>query len=207
MNEMIDDSALFHGGVYDAARAHEYYLKNRQLKGRKRAAPKPTSSREVGRRPTHAPPRVGGKPNRSDTKSRRAELLAQKKALEKRLDRLREVLEEAVKAAKKRSGSQEKDRAPEEKHDKADRNKAEKGKNPLTQKQKREKAKKAKEDYEKEHPNSLSQDVKILHAQIADIQAKIKKALSDAQDHRNKAGQNDSKSGSKNHKPSGPRGR
>lgn len=181
---MIDDSELFHG-TYDPAKAREYYLRTRKLKGRRPAAAIASGPGRSARRPTSARS-GGGKANRANTKSRRAELLAQKKALEKRLDRLREVLAQRVKEAKALNASNaskpkkvEKGAAPETKADKADRNAHEKSKK-LTSSQKASKAKKAKEAYEKEHPNSLSTDVEILQEQVKDIRAKINKAVSDA---------------------------
>lgn len=192
---VIDDSGLFHG-TYDPVKAREYYLRTRKLKGRPRG--KTTWSKEefkkhaTGNEGTYARP--GGKPNRSKTKSRREELLRQQEALEKRLDRLRDVLAELVEAAKKRSGgdpnkkADEKDKAPETQADKADRNAAEKDAKPLTSKQKADKAKAAKEAYEREHPNSLSTDVEILREQVKDIQGKIQDALAAARERRNKAG-------------------
>lgn len=207
---MIDDSSLFHG-TYDPVKAREYYLRTRKLKGRKKGSSPPTATKQVAKRPAISTVPAGPKPNRANTKSRQAELRAQKEALEKRLDRLREVLAQLVEAAKKRSGGDpnkkdEKDKAPETKIDKADRNKDEKSKKPLTAKQKADKAKKAKEAYEKENPNTLSQDVDVLREQVADIQARIKQALADAQERRNKAGTQDSKSGSTPNND-GPRGR
>lgn len=208
----FDDSALFHGGNYDAQKAHEYYLRTRKLKGRKRSGPRAPQTRQMGA-PRQAQGSGGGKPNRADTKSRRAELLAQKKRLEARLDHLRKVLEELVAAAKKRSGGDpnkkkdEKDKAPETQADKADRNKAEKDRKPLTAKQKADKARKAKEAYEKEHPNSLSTDVEVLKEQVKDIEAKIQKAVEDARRRRNTAGKKDQASGSRNNTNDGPRGR
>lgn len=204
---MIDDSGLFHG-AYDPVKAREYYLRTRKLKGRKSGS---GLDSEVVTSRNNAP--QAGKVNRSNTESRRAELKAQKEALNKRLKRLQEVLAELVDAAKARSGveksDREKDAAPETKVDKADRNKAEKKDKPESPSEKKERAKKAKEAYEKEHPNSLSKDVEILQAQVEDIQAKIRKAVSDAQDRRNKAGSRVLKSGSKvkNNNPDGPRGR
>lgn len=204
----IDDSALFHG-TYDPVKAREYYLRTRKLKGRRTGSstPSPTPSSRSSRSPGGS-----GKPNRADTKSRRAQREAQKARLEARLDRLREVLEELVEAAKKRSGGDPnkkdgKDKAPETQADKADRNKDKKKDKPETAAEKKERAKKAKEEYEKEHPNSLSTDIEILQEQVADIQAKIKKALSDAADRRKKAGKNDEQSGSKNDNSDGQRGR
>lgn len=211
---MINDAELFHAaGNYDPQKAHEYYLRTRKLKGRIRTMESGPAPRAVGSRAATAV-RAGGKANRADTKSRHAQLEAQKKHLEARLEHLRQVLDELVKAAKKRSGGdpnhKKKDApgtAPETKVDKADRNKAEKAAKPLTAKQKHDKAVQAKKAYEKEHPNTLSHDVDILKEQVKDIHAKIQKAMKDAADRRNKAGQNNSKSGSKNQTPSGPQGR
>lgn len=211
---MIDDSGLFHG-TYDPVKAREYYLRTRKLKGRRPTTATRTVAGRGGRRSTKALSGRSGKPNRADTKSRRAELLAQKAALEKRLDRLREVLEQKVAAAKTRSGVKKpkkedaKDTAPETKADTADRNKDQKDRTPLTAKQKTDKARKAKEEYEKEHPTSLSDDVAILREQVKDIQAKIQKTVADARERRNKAG----KKGAELVRPnattttSGPRGR
>lgn len=196
----FDDSALFHArSNYDPAKAHEYYERTKKTKGRRPAAAKPEPK---GRQPSaqEVPgARPGAKPNRADTDSRRAELKAKRDALEKRLDRLRDVLAELVKAAKKRSGgdpnasSKDKgggksDKAPETKADKADRNTAEKKSKPETASQKKERASKAKEAYEKEHPNTLSEDVDILEAQVEDIQKKIQAAMSADQARRKKAG-------------------
>lgn len=206
MTERIDDSALFHGAAYDPVKAREYYLRTRKLKGRRHGvadAPKGRPGAGGQPRPSVHP----GKSAQAKAKSRRAELEARKNALEKRLDHLKKVLHELVAAAKKRSGVHEKSKAPENKADKADRNKAEKGKKPLTAHQKSVKAKKAKEAYEKEHPKSLSKDIEVLQEQIKDIEVKIRKAMADAQHRGNKAGKHDSKSGSKNHQTSGPRGR
>jgi hypothetical protein len=205
----IDDSALLHRADYDPQKAHEYYLRNRKLKGRQRGPGEPLrATQAVARRPSGG--HNGGKPNRADTKSRQAELRAQKEHLEKRLERLREELKKLVDAAKARSGvkkkEHEKDKAPETPKDKADRNKDQKKDKPLSPAEKHKKAQKAKEAYEKEHPNSLSEDVEILQLQIKDIHAKIEKALADARERRKKAGQHDSKSGSRDN-TSGPRGR
>lgn len=188
---MIDDSALFHG-AYDAEKARAYYLRTRKLKGRRPSTATPTSPGRGGR--PAAATAGGGKPNRSNTKSRRAELLAQKEALEKRLDRLREVLAKRVKEAKATSNKNapkskkiEKDVAPETKTDVADRGTDEKSKK-LTSAQKSTKAKKAKDAYEKEHPNTLSSQVEVLQLQVQDIRTKIQKAISDAHPEKQDAG-------------------
>lgn len=183
----IDDSELFHYSPgYDPVKAREYYLRTRKLKGRRKGSRK--TSTPVSRRPSRIadgptnPTRVDPERN----KRRQAELRAQKEALQRRLEKLREALAELVEAAKKRSGgdpnksSPSKDKAPETQVDRADRNAAEKDRKPETAAQKRERAKAAKEAYEKENPNTLSKDVEILREQIADIRKKIQDALADA---------------------------
>lgn len=201
---MIDDSSLFHG-KYDPVKAREYYLRTRKLKGRRPTSATVSDPGRGGRRQSKGGA-GSGKPNRADTKSRRAELQAQKVALEKRLDRLREVLAQRVKEAKALSeknapkhkkvgkgSSSEKSSgiAPETKTDTADRNADQKAKR-LTGSQKATKAKKAKEAYEKEHPTSLSEDVEILQEQVKQIREKIQNAISDASRARQKqAGKKD----------------
>lgn len=196
----IDDSALFHG-TYDPVKAREYYLRTRKLKGRQHGSPRVTGD-------TRGRAGVSGAPNRANTKSRHAELEAQKKALEKRLEHLRKVLAHLVDAAKKRSGvdHHEKGKAKETQADKADRNAASKKSKPETAAEKKKRAKKAKDAYEKEHPNSLSEDVDILKVQVEDIRKKIQDALDKARERRSKAGMNNSKSGSMNNS-SGSKGR
>ena len=180
----VDDSALLsHARVYDPAKARAYYLRTRHLKGRRPAGSTPPSG---GR------PQSGGGTSAHIRASRRAELQAQKAALEKRLDRLREVLAEKVKAAKLRSGIKETPKKdPKEAADTNSKNK--KGK-PLTAKQKADKRKASKEQYEKEKGTTLSQDVQQLQDQIKDIRAKIESAIKDA---RQKSARSQSQTASK----------
>lgn len=213
---VIDDSDLFHYSKgYDPVKAREYYLRTRKLKGRRPGVTndhREFKKAATGNEGKYARFRTD-KPNRSKTKSRREELERQKKALEARLERLRDVLAELVEAAKKRSGGDpnkkgEKKDTKESTQSKGSKSKKSKDK-PETAAEKKERAKKAKEEYEKEHPNSLSQDVEVLKSQVEDIQKKIRKALDDAREareRRNTAGKNDTRSGSKNNSD-GPRGR
>lgn len=210
---MIDDSELFHG-TYDPAKAHAYYMKMRQLKGRQAGVQKAPSGRPSG---TRTSGHTGGKPNRADTKSYHAKLEAEKAALEKRLTHLRDVLKELVDAAKKRSGGdpnhkkdhhqQQSATTPAAQKSKADRNAAQKKDKPLTATQKHHKAQAAKKAYEKAHPNSLSQDIDVLQAQVKDIHTKIQKALDDARERRKTAGIDATKRPAHHKQPSGPQGR
>lgn len=183
MSQEIDDSALIHGGTYDPAKAREYYLRTRHLKGRRRGAARPSPSRPIRAN------QIG--PHANSSKARAAEIEAQRAALEKRLDRLREVLRELVDAAKKRSGVDESKDTPK---DKADRNEKKKREKPLTASEKRKKAKADKERREKENKPTSEKDLEDLQAQIKEIRAKIKDALEDA---RKKAANHSPKTASK----------
>lgn len=172
---MPDDSALLHGRLYDPQKAREYYLRTRKLKGRRAgSAEVPASQRSRG--PAASP---------ANPKTRRAQLEAQKAILEKRLDRLRDILAQKVEAAKARSGVKnepaDKADAPAEK---AAKNEANKKDSPLTAKQKQVKAEKAREEYKKENRENppLSDEVAQLQRQIVDIRAKIQAAVKDARE-------------------------
>lgn len=159
---------------YDPVKAHEYYMRNRKLKGRVRGRSQPSRS---GRSRSG-----GGTSNAGMRPSRRKELLAQRDALEKRLDTLRDILAEKVRIAKARSGvkTPPKKKAASAEKDKGKATKDRKPDKPLTAKEKAEKRKASKEQYEKEKGMSLSTEVEHLQAQIRDIRAKIDKAVADA---------------------------
>lgn len=186
----VDDSALFHG-TYDPVKAREYYLRTRKLKGRVQGSQAPTPSKQPARRETTTPAPRARKAGISTSKQRRKELKAKKAELEKRLDRLREVLRQKVKDAKQLNSSAQptkKTSSTESSSKSTTSSRSEKrDRKPETATQKRERAKKAKEAYEKEHPNTLSQDIEILQEQIKDIRAKIQKAAEGAPS-RKKAG-------------------
>lgn len=175
-----DDSALLHKAAYDPVKAREYYLRTRHLKGRKAGVKvKPTSR---------------GRPKAVKVKAKarkpsREELKAQKEALQKRLDHLRDVLAELVKSAKARSGVE--DKSSDSSKEKASKNETPKKESKLTEKQKHEKAEKAREAYKKDH---LSKDVKALEQKIKDIREKIESAIEDA---KNKSSKSKPKTASK----------
>jgi hypothetical protein len=84
----MDENSLSH--VYDAAKRREYYLKNRQLKGRNHGSVKATK------------PRI--KSRAEIAKERHAHLSEQVTALKGRLEKLQAALKVLVDQAKKRSG-------------------------------------------------------------------------------------------------------
>lgn len=179
----IDDSALFHYAKgYDPEKARAYYLRTRQLKGRKRGTTSDVVTRPAGEQ-SPSSQRRSTSGSKSQTPSQREALMKQKAALEARLDRLRDVLAQLVEAAKKRSGvdtkSAENKTSPETK-DTPDKK--------LTRAEKREKAEAAREAYEPDP--TVSQEVKQLQDQVQDVLSQIKAAAADAQRQRSSQSNN-----------------
>lgn len=176
---MIDDSALLHGRVYDPVKAREYYLRTRQLKGRRRPRvfdpnPNRVTKAEFEKAATGNEGMYKRPPPPADLKE-------QRDALVKRLGRLREVLDKLVEAAKARSGVEVTSDPSDSPADKAERNEVAKKNTPLTEAQKREKAEKAREEYKKENGGpSLSTEVQQLQKQVVEIRKKIDAAMAEA---------------------------
>lgn len=145
--------------VYDPAKAHEYYLRTRQLHGRTAGAEESTSG--------HVKSKAFVPAKKKKSQSTQDEVNAKITALKARLAKLQTVLDQLVEAAKLRSGV-----------DSADSTKAkDKSSKPKTSKQKAA-AKKAAEKYQEKHkndpPKTPSQQVKELESKIKAIHAKIK---------------------------------
>jgi hypothetical protein len=178
---MPDDSALLHGRVYDPAKAREYYLRTRHLKGRRAGVAQRVSSRTATLKAT---------PTLKSASRDQAE--ARLAALKGRLEQLRKLLAERVEIAQKRSGVDKKD--PNDAASPADKQKEEKGKSPSTAAEKREAAKRSKEWREK-HPNKLppsgggtnvSEEIAAVQKQIAEVQDQLKAAIAKARNSPNK---------------------
>jgi polyhydroxyalkanoate synthesis regulator phasin len=158
--------------VYDKAKAHEYYLRNRHLKGRRRGGDVPPTGNAARLIAKHAP-------KKKSTNAHAAEI----DALKARLEKLRGILAKLVEQAKKRSGVE----TPKKGAKKAADGKGGGGKDgkgpPLTAKQKRDAAARAKKSYEKnkdKNKQSSSNEIEALQKKIADIRAKIKDAIEKA---------------------------
>jgi len=149
---------------YNPAKAREYYLRTRQLKGRQPgAAPATTSKAPAAKAPTKIVKKQPPKQSTS-TKARVAEMKV-------RLEKLRKVLRELVKQAKARSGADPKDK------------KATAGSKKLSAAERKEAAKRSAE-YRKKHKSEIENDsvdeqAKRLADQIKDVNAKIAKAKAD----------------------------
>lgn len=158
---------------YDPQKAHDYYVRTRHLKGRHGGSGHPLSSGRQGGGNQHHPPKKSAKELQKEAHARVA-------ALEKRLERLREVLRELVKQSKARAGVETKN-TPTKKaaasgggskgHDK-----------PLTAAQKRDAAKRS-EEYRKKHPEHKSDDKKAkeVEAKIKDVREQIRKIRAELQ--------------------------
>ncbi|AWN06113.1 hypothetical protein SEA_MIEK_10 [Streptomyces phage Miek] len=147
------DSEVAH--AYDAAKRRDYYLRTRNLKGRKPGAKK-----------------VAPKKTRAQRQAeRRRKLEAQVDALKARLEKLREVLASEVKKAQARSGVKD-SKTPAKK---ASPSKSSSKTPKLTAAQKA-KAAKAAEEYRKKNQDLLLEDqVKSLNGKIKTIQERIAK--------------------------------
>lgn len=163
LDELLESLNLSHVDMpYDPAKRREYYLRTRQLLGRKTGQALDTS-RE--RNKSSSPPFVP--PKKAKASSKQSDFQAQMDALNARLDKLKKVLAELVKQAQARSGVEPADT-------KASSNKPAKK---LTAKQKADAAKRAKKSAEKnkDKKQTPSQQIKALETKIKAIQAKIKK--------------------------------
>ncbi len=166
------EAVLAHAKVYDAAKAREYYLRTRQLKGRRPTAQVASIGRPVARGASNAEMRL----------SRRKKLEAEKAKLEKRIEELKNALESLVRQTKRRAGisaSEDAQKGSDPK-EQADRNTRDKKDKPLTEKQKADKREAPKEQYEKEKGMTLSREVEALRDQAKDIRVKLEAAIEDA---------------------------
>lgn len=161
----MDEDSLSH--VYDAAKRREYYLKNRNLKGRKHGSGTVTK------------PRV--KSRAEIAKERHAHLQEQVSALKGRLERLQAALKILVEQAKKRSGVKPTATAAAKKAS-TSQQKANAKSQRLTPAQKKAKAeaeKKARREQAIKNGTAtngdLSSEVKSLNERIKSIQARIEK--------------------------------
>lgn len=200
----VDVDALIH--AYDARKAHEYYIRTRQLKGRRAgSAASPVTKAEFkkaasGNEGKYDRFRPVNQRYSTHQKEARKEAEARLEHLLDRLGHLRKLLEQEVEAAKKRnerntntsnspssssksskSGGGSSSSSHDDPVSPADKQKAEKDRSPLTAKQKRENAKRARENYEKkkkapEHPQQNVQQ------DIEEVQAKIREIRARLQD-------------------------
>jgi hypothetical protein len=169
---------LIHDADYDPQQRREYYLRTRELKGRKkigigRPSAPTVRDRERATLPfTTQPakrPELKPKPKTSKT----AEIEARVAELKARLEQLREVLRQLVKEAQIRSGADPTEAGKPGTSQKPTK-KPEKTPEKLTPEQQAAQEKAAEEYYEKNKDKILADQVKDLDTKIKAIQAKIK---------------------------------
>lgn len=158
--------------VYDPVKAREYYLKTRELKGRRKGVVKSPVGRETKTPAASAKNRAVAKAAAKKAKNQRLKKIAEARVakLKARLEKLEKILDELVKQAKARSGVETKSKTSDQKTEKASQDAK-----PLTPSEKREAAKKAKERYEKEKDKNptLSDEAKAIEAKIRNAQERI----------------------------------
>lgn len=169
------ENELMHARVYDPVKAHEYYLRTRHLKGRRR------SSADISSRPGGGGHQggTGGTANTVLRDSRSKDLDIRIEDLQDKVDRLRALLRERVDAAKKRAGVDEPDKketsSSKTKESTKETKKDDKPDKPLTEKEKREKREASKEQYDKENRTSKVQTVEALERTIKTLRERLEK--------------------------------
>ena len=181
---------LSHAGDYDPAKARDYYLRTRKLKGRKKGSvdvpsgDRPSSSAGgpgPRGRPTASVLNVSQK-NQAAAAERVANITARLTKLQGVLSKLLEDAGSSSSTSKEQSKSEDSKKSTEKKTDEK----------PLTAKEKADARDRAAKSYEKNKESSKEasgmtseeRDKKVaqVRAQIADIRAKLKKAIEDARD-------------------------
>jgi hypothetical protein len=168
---------------YNPQKAHEYYLRTRQLKGRATGVIKPPApvNKTAIARATAVKKAVVAKPKVKTRAQHRREVEAQVAAFENRIARLRETLQAMVAAAKARSGVKPTS-TPAAKSSSQSTTAKGGSSSKLTAKQKADAAKRAKAYYEKHKGDTPEKQLADLKAKVVDLEAKIKefKAQADA---------------------------
>ena len=160
---------LFH--IYDAEKAHDYYLRTRELKGRQSATVETPVAKTTGvvkttvKKPGSP---MKAQPVKMTPEQRRAQISAQVEALRAKLAQLKEVLAQLVQEAKVRSGVEpEPVAAPTTKPTPGTSDRK------LTPEQKADAAQRAKEWREANPDKAMDQEAAKLDKQIQNIQDKI----------------------------------
>lgn len=180
-HKFTKDEVLLLHSEYDPVKAREYYLRTRELKGRKPAAPKPLPTGRLGSTPNTAAPKKSGaqiarQPLLNKKPMNAATAKARVASIQKRLGALENVLKDLV---KKRAAIKPTKKA-------AEKRLADTGgggsspKRDLTSKQKADNRKRAKEYYDKnkkpaEKKPEKKETAKELDEKIAKVRGQIKK--------------------------------
>jgi len=157
---------------YNAAERHAYYLRTRQLKGRKAAAPKSTTSRSSHRAVAKPVVKKSGAQFGKKTAYGRAAAQAQVAAIEGRLGTLRKVLQDLLSQSKEKPKSKDKSSS-------SSKSSGSNSKRDLTPKQKADQAKRSKEFYDKHKELKPKAEGKTVEEKIKNVRAQIKQMQSE----------------------------
>jgi chaperonin cofactor prefoldin len=180
MSEAEDFVERFLSHEYNAQKAHEYYMRTRDLQGRSRGmdgdgstskapiAAQPKKSGPISKQPAKKVAARKPAASKETIEQRRARIAAATAVLKAKLEQLREVLRQLVNEAKVRSGGEAtKTGGSTQEPEKATPT----GQTPV---EKAEEARKAHEYYEK-HKNETPEDsIAALQVKIAAIEKKIR---------------------------------
>lgn len=176
-----DSEELQH--AYDPQKAHEYYLKTRKLKGRRKG----TGSSSSGR-PTPGQSIVSTRADRASVsvEQKRKEQAAKVQALKGKLDKLQNLLKQLTEKLNARSGDDAKSDSTKSSSEKSGGgSKDSKDRKPLTAKQKADARDRAKESYEKNNKpdpkksqtqEEIREKIADVREQIRDVQQKLREA-------------------------------
>ena len=174
---------LAHATDYNPEERRAYYLRTRELKGRK-AGTKSPESESSPRLKFSAPTSVKTRTvvTKNDAAGRQASIQQRVAKLTQRLDELKKKLESVREKARKKDDAKSSDKKASSTSDSKDQK-------PLTAAEKREKAKKEKERYDKEEKNKQPETEEEILTEIRKVESNIRAVLSAA---RNKPNQTDS---------------
>lgn len=188
--EAVPLTELFH--EYDPVKAREYYLRTRELKGRRPAAVK-VGGRAPGGGPSKA--ELAKRKLEAERKAEKAKLQAKLAELEVRVDQLNRAIKQAKVEAMRRAGGVSEDtlnrmisqevKSPgsskgmkdEKKPDAKAKDKGSSEPEDKTAAQKRDAAKAAKEKYEKEHPEAGDSELRDKVTKTAERLEKLQKRI------------------------------
>ncbi len=158
LSHMVPDT------TYDPQKAHEYYMRTRQLKGRQPASIKPATSPAKSKGTSSV-----NKVTVSVSAKRQQEVNSRVASLQKRLGELESLLQDLLSKAKKKDSGQS---TAKQKQSSAKSSKE------YYQKHKSEIASKAKADYVKNPDSNLS--IEEVRAKISTIRVQLKTAIANA---------------------------
>lgn len=188
MSQLRSDQAvnlirdLVQGGEYNPAERRAYYLRTRELKGRKPSSGTPNGgTRQTLTFSKSSPTKTQTVVTKNDAAGRQAAIKQKVGLLKQRLDQLNKKLAEVREKARKKNDKKKEGATSSDSSTKSDS----KDQKPLTATQKREKAEKEKERYEKEEKVKEPETEEQILAEIRKVELNIRAVLSAARTKQN----------------------